>query len=213
MTTTTSPEGKKQEMWQWIIGVGLIIGGFNGFSKSNFLMGIFLLLAGLLVIPIISKKLKTILPLWNNKKVRIAVPIILVALVAIPDMAKEQQEAEIKAKIEREEQERIEANKTPEERAADAARKREAELEKKKTDFEDNCFSSWDGSCRKLVSYTKKYMKNPKSFEHVNTVYYPSNEYAVVVMTFRGTNDFGAMVTQSVKAKVSYDCEILGIMN
>lgn len=87
-----------------------------------------------------------------------------------------------------------------------------AAIEKKKADFEDNCLSAWDGSCIELVKYVKNNMNNPKSFEHVSTTYATLKDYAVVTMTYRGTNGFGATVTEQIRAKVSYDCEVLGIM-
>lgn len=55
-------------------------------------------------------------------------------------------------------------------------------------------------------------MNDRKSFEHVNTSYTLLDDYAVVVMEFRGKNTFGAMVLNNVKAKISYDCEVLEIL-
>ncbi|MDK7375589.1 MULTISPECIES: phage holin family protein [Weeksella] len=51
-----------------------------------------------------------------------------------------------------------------------------------------------------------------KSFEHEGTTYSTLDDYAVIIMKFRGKNAFGNMVLNSVKAKVSYDCEVLEIM-
>jgi hypothetical protein len=56
-------------------------------------------------------------------------------------------------------------------------------------------------------------MNNPNSFEHVRTTYAKTNDYAVVAMTYRGTNAYGATVTGNIRAKVSYDCKVLEIMN
>ena len=95
----------------------------------------------------------------------------------------------------------------------DDLKKANAAREKKKAKFEDNCFSSWDGSCRELVNYVKENMNNPKSFEHVKTTYTSLDKYAVVIMVYRGTNGFGATVTEQVRAEVSYDCEVLRILN
>ncbi|MBS1776217.1 MAG: hypothetical protein JSS64_08040 [Bacteroidetes bacterium] len=87
-----------------------------------------------------------------------------------------------------------------------------AQADKKKKDFEKNCFSSWDGSNRELVKYVKANMNDKKSFEHEETTYTMLDDYAVVIMKFRGKNSFGNMVLNSVKAKVSYDCQVLEIM-
>jgi hypothetical protein len=78
--------------------------------------------------------------------------------------------------------------------------------------FEKKCLSSWDGSHRELVKYVKKNMNNPKSFEHVETRYGVTNGYAGIVMVYRGTNAFGAIVTNSIKAKISLeDCSIISV--
>ena len=66
--------------------------------------------------------------------------------------------------------------------------------------------SPWDMSYAPFNDYIKSYMNNPKSFEHVNTItrYITDVEkpYVYLVTTFRGTNSFGAIVTNTVKAKV-----------
>lgn len=87
-----------------------------------------------------------------------------------------------------------------------------AQSDKRKQDFEKKCFRSWDGSHKELVKLVKANMNDKKSFEHEKTTYTTLNDYAVVVMQFRGKNAFGNMVLNSVKAKVSYDCEVLEIM-
>lgn len=90
--------------------------------------------------------------------------------------------------------------------------KQKAQSDKKKKDFEKNCFSSWDGSHRELVKLVKANMNDKKSFEHEETTYTTLDNYAVVVMKFRGKNALGNMVLNSVKAKISYNCEVLEIM-
>lgn len=87
-----------------------------------------------------------------------------------------------------------------------------AQSDKKKKDFEKNCFSSWDGSHRELVKLVKANMNDKKSFEHEETTYSILDDYAVVIMKFRGKNALGNVVLNSVKAKVSYNCEVLEIM-
>lgn len=68
-------------------------------------------------------------------------------------------------------------------------------------------FSVWDGSCRMLVESVKEDMKNPKSFEHVETKMFdltkPNDpngkirEAILVIMEYRGTNSFGGIVTEN----------------
>lgn len=55
-------------------------------------------------------------------------------------------------------------------------------------------------------------MNDKKIFEHEKTTYTTLDDYAVVIMQFRGKNAFGNMVLNTVKAKVSYNCEVLEIM-
>lgn len=79
-------------------------------------------------------------------------------------------------------------------------------------EFEKKRLSSWDGSHRELVKYVKKNMHNPKSFEHVETRYGVTGDYAGLVMIYRSTNAFGAIVSNSIKAKVNLgDCSLISI--
>jgi len=66
----------------------------------------------------------------------------------------------------------------------------------------NRCFSSWDGSNRELVSAVKTGMHNPSSFEHVHTRLggADDSDQRAFVMTYRGTNAFGATVTQTASA-------------
>jgi uncharacterized lipoprotein YehR (DUF1307 family) len=89
---------------------------------------------------------------------------------------------------------------------------RQAQLKKLQENFEHTCLSAWDGSCRAVVNFVKDNMNNPSSFEHVETRYFIRQDYAIVVMKYRGTNAFGGIVTDYVKVKVGYNCEILGVM-
>ncbi len=92
------------------------------------------------------------------------------------------------------------------------ALKQKGEHEKRMQKFEEKCLSSWDGSHRELVKLVKQNMHNPKSFEHVDTRYGITGDYAGIVMVYRGTNAFGAIVTNNIKAKVSLeDCSIISV--
>jgi len=75
-----------------------------------------------------------------------------------------------------------------------------------------NQFSSWDESHKKLVKYTKNNLKDPSSFEHIETNYWPpytdtnikanANTYRVR-MRYTATNSFGGRVQGNVLAEVS----------
>lgn len=73
-------------------------------------------------------------------------------------------------------------------------------------------FSPWDGSHYAFTRIIKESMNNPKSYEHVKTVYWEYKDYIVVQTTFRGTNAFGGVVTNTLKAKFSIDGDFLGII-
>lgn len=67
-------------------------------------------------------------------------------------------------------------------------------------------FSEWDGSNKNLVLAVKKNMNDPNSFEHVETKYWDVGENTIVVMmTYRGKNAFGGVVTESVKVETDVD--------
>jgi len=71
----------------------------------------------------------------------------------------------------------------------------------------------WDGSHRVLERVIKELMNNPKSYEHIETVYWDKGDYLIVRTTFRGTNAFGGVIKDSIRAKVSIDGQVLKIMD
>ena len=74
-----------------------------------------------------------------------------------------------------------------------------------------HCLSAWDGSNRSLVRTAKNSMKDPKSFEHVETRIAPVvNGQHIITMTYRGRNGFGGMVVENTSAYVSNaTCNVL----
>lgn len=72
-------------------------------------------------------------------------------------------------------------------------------------------FSAWDGSHRKLTQYIKNYMHDPKSYEHIKTVYRDMGDYLIVETTFRGKNRFGAFVLNTAMANITLDGQILAV--
>lgn len=107
--------------------------------------------------------------------------------------------AEIKAQKERE---RMEAEKKA---AEEAAAKRTEEIGRQ--------FSAWDGSHYNLTRVIKESMNDPKSYEHVKTSYFDMKDYIVVVTEFRGSNAFGGIVKNTIRAKVGLDGNVLEIMD
>lgn len=73
-------------------------------------------------------------------------------------------------------------------------------------------FSAWNGSLYSLVHYIKKSMNDPKSFDHIETRYSDNGTDLTVFMKFRGKNAFGALVINSVMAKVDYEGNVISIL-
>lgn len=72
-------------------------------------------------------------------------------------------------------------------------------------------FSKWDGSHPKVVDEIKKQMKNPKSYEHIKTVYFDREKVdnmIKVVCEFRGANTFNAMIKSTAEAIIDMDGNI-----
>ena len=70
-------------------------------------------------------------------------------------------------------------------------------------------FSGYDGSHRQVERALKARMKNPKSYEHVETRYTTGTDTNTVITTYRGTNSFGAVVTNQAVATVDIDGNVL----
>ncbi|TZF83664.1 hypothetical protein FW774_09320 [Pedobacter sp. BS3] len=73
-------------------------------------------------------------------------------------------------------------SQSPSEKAADKARQ---DIESK--------FSAWDGSHIKLVEYVKPRLRDPSSFEHVETTYIDKGDEIFVTMHFRCKNGFNGV--------------------
>lgn len=74
-------------------------------------------------------------------------------------------------------------------------------------------FSGWDGSHRNVEAALKAQMKNPKSYEHVETRYSVGADSITVVTTYRGTNGFGAVVTSQAIATVDKTGNVLSLVS
>ena len=78
--------------------------------------------------------------------------------------------------------------------AAQAAKAAAAEeAEEKRKGF--HCLSSWDGSHRQVVEAVKQRLRDPDSFEHVETMILPVNASGKhgLIMKYRARNGFGGL--------------------
>lgn len=102
---------------------------------------------------------------------------------------------------------KVEAKKEVEPKTpAQIAKEKEQKEKEAYQQWINNQFSPWDGSHINLVKMVKEKMNNPKSFEHVETTYENKGykKGITVLMTYRGTNAFGAVVTNQVIADIDY---------
>lgn len=77
-----------------------------------------------------------------------------------------------------------------------------------KEDAFDHLFNQKDRSCRPLIAATKKYLRNPYSFEHIQTGFYRVNDVVHVTMTYRARNAFNGYAISTVSADVSVNGDV-----
>ena len=70
-----------------------------------------------------------------------------------------------------------------------------------RTEKIERAFSPFSGAHRELQSTIKNSLKDPDSYEHINTGYVDKGDYLIVTTTYRAKNSFGGMVVETVKAK------------
>lgn len=93
------------------------------------------------------------------------------------------------------------------EQQAEQARKARYNDEK----FKEKCLLKWDGSCPAVEDYLKKNLKDPKSYEHIETQSANNGDYEVVVTKYRARNGFGGYTIGYIQAKVSMNCELISV--
>lgn len=102
-----------------------------------------------------------------------------------------------------------------EKKAAAALAKKQSEVLVEQTKFAEieaerqngmHCLSSWDGSNRDLVRKIKPNLRNPDSFEHIETSIYGNDggEHGLW-MTYRAQNGFGGMNVERVYARIDHE--------
>jgi uncharacterized protein (DUF736 family) len=72
-----------------------------------------------------------------------------------------------------------------------------------------HCLSGWDGSHRATVNYVKKNLRDPESYQHIETRITPVDKDGnhTLVMQYRAKNGFGGYVPGSVLVTVkNSDC-------
>jgi len=87
---------------------------------------------------------------------------------------------------------------------------------------EEQKYSNWlkaqitgDGSNIVLTKYVKDNLNNPKSFEHVKTIYLnhgKDGKDVKVKMVYRATNSFNAIITKDITANIIYETNKMTIL-
>lgn len=93
---------------------------------------------------------------------------------------------------------------TPEQRAALANAERAEEERKAENIASGRHCLSFDGSHRGVIAELKNRMRDPDSFQHIETrVTPPDNHTQLLVMSYRGKNGFGGMNKETLTAQVT----------
>ena len=122
--------------------------------------------------------------------------------------------ARARLEAEEEERERQEAAAAAERERQEAAAAAERERQEKQAKLEErrkgfHCLSAWDGSHSDFKRAVKEMMRNPSSFEHIETRIAPVNDEGnhSLIMTYRAENGFGGMNTGQALATIRQsDC-------
>jgi hypothetical protein len=70
-------------------------------------------------------------------------------------------------------------------------------------------FSSFDGSHRKVERFVKAMLKDPGSYQHVDTRFIDMKDYLLVTTTYRATNSFNAVMTETHTFKTNLAGDVL----
>lgn len=82
------------------------------------------------------------------------------------------------------------------------AKKKAVEADRKRRGF--HCLNSWDGSHSRVKKYTRDRMRDPKSFEHIETRIAPVKKGKhTLIMKYRAKNGFGGMSFGVTVAKIA----------
>lgn len=93
----------------------------------------------------------------------------------------------------------------------EAERKRQEELKEEREELVRDQFSPWDGSHPALTKLIKKKMRDPDSYDHIETRFRDDGNSIFVITKFRGANAFGGKVINTVTATVDFEGNVIEI--
>lgn len=154
----------------------------------------------------------------NVIKYTILLPIAVIFAVATVQVAltwndPENVQAREQSQVDREERRLVEEQRIASERAEN----REAEFERQRreeaariAEVTENrrkgfhCLSTWNGSHRGVVNWLKDNLRDPDSYEHIETRITPVNTAGehTLIMQYRARNGFGGMTVETLTATV-----------
>ena len=148
---------------------------------------------------------------------------VVLALTTEP-LTPEQRAANEQARIERAaEREAADAAREAAEQAEQAERERvaaerervaaEREAERRRKGF--HCLRDWDGSHRGITRYLERNLKDPDSYEHIETRVMPVNDNGLhfLITQYRAKNSFGGYVVDTISAMYrNSDCSVVEIV-
>lgn len=76
----------------------------------------------------------------------------------------------------------------------------------------ESAFSAWDGSHIQLERWIKKNLKDPDSYDHIETRYGDKGDHILVSTKYRARNGFGGMTIGQAVAKAELDGTIIEII-
>lgn len=154
---------------------------------------------------------------WSLISVAGLTAIIVVLALLGATLTPEQRAANEQARIERiAEREAADAAREAAEQAEQAERERvaaEREAEERRKGF--HCLSNWDGSHRGITRYLERNLKDPDSYEHIETRVMPVNDNGLhfLITQYRAKNSFGGYVVDTISAMYrNSDCSVVEVV-
>ncbi len=96
----------------------------------------------------------------------------------------------------------VSPSETPERRKQRLERETVEQAEKRRKGW--HCLSAWDSSHSGVERYLKQRLRDPDSYEHVDTRITPvSNGEHTLIMRYRARNGFGGMTVGMVTARIN----------
>lgn len=71
-------------------------------------------------------------------------------------------------------------------------------------------FSAWSGAHKSIERYVKQQLKDPDSYEHIETGYNDNGDHLLVITKYRAKNSFGGFAVETVQARctIAGDCKV-----